>query len=83
MNGNSLTDNRLLGKNRSLWDEFDKLYEKHPRKGPSDAFDEFFTKVNDVAIWVATKTAKRPLTAMEIDGIYNEARRKLHKLLAS
>jgi hypothetical protein len=68
-----------LGKNRSLWDEFDKLYEKHP-KGPSD---EFFNKVNDVAIWVATKTAKRPLTAMEIDGIYTEAKRKLHKLLAS
>ena len=77
MSGTSLTETRIQLKNRSLWDDFDRNYNK-VRELKSAPPEEWWGKVNDVEKWIGERTAKRPITPIELDNIYGSAKKKLH-----
>ena len=76
MSGTSLTETRILVKNRSLWDEFDRTYNK-ARELKSAPPEEWWSKVREVEAFVSERTAKRPITPIELDNIFNAAKKKL------
>ena len=80
MSGNDLTANRILAKNQSLWDEFDRQYNKIRESKPpaSEACWEGCKKLEE---WIRERTKKRPLGAIEIDNIYVAAKKKMHAIL--
>lgn len=82
MSGNDLTANRILVKNRSLWDEFDSQYTKI-RQGKEAASEKLWLTVKELEEWVRERTAKRPITPMELDNIFVAARRKMHAILTA
>jgi hypothetical protein len=82
MSGNDLTANRILVKNRSLWDEFDRQYNKI-RQGKDAASLELWDKIKVLESWISGKTVKRPITPIELDNIFTTAKKKMHAILTA
>jgi hypothetical protein len=80
MSGYDVTAARILVKNRSLWDEFDRQYNRLRSKKDA-ASENCWLSCQQLELWIREKTAKRPITPIELDNIFIAARKKMHSIL--